>query len=91
MERLAGLGLIASRGSAAARFDNFAVVIPTPPEARHRAVELTRTSSCARVRAILDPSLTDGSRELRLDAAPCDGLLARLTRRFPPRGAPVVG
>jgi hypothetical protein len=42
---------------------------------------------------VLDPSLTDGSREVRLDAyrALRDDLLARLVRRVPPRGAPVVG
>ena len=40
-----------------------------------------------------DPSLVDGSREVQLDAyrALRDDLLARLRRRFPPRGAPVVG
>jgi hypothetical protein len=59
-----------------------------------RADELTRTSSCAlEFWPVLDPSFTDGSREVRLDAyrALRDDLLARLTRRFPPRGAPVVG
>jgi hypothetical protein len=42
---------------------------------------------------MLDPSLAEGSREVRLEVyrALRDDLLARLTRRFPPRGAPVVG
>jgi hypothetical protein len=58
------------------------------------AVELTRTSSCAlEFWPVLDPSFTEGSREARLDAyrALRDDLLQRLIRRFPPRGAPVVG
>jgi hypothetical protein len=42
---------------------------------------------------VLGRSLTAGSRETRHDAyrPPRDDLLARLTRRFPPRGTPVVG
>ena len=42
---------------------------------------------------MLDPSFTEGTREMKLDAyrALRDDLLARLIRRFPPRGAPVVG
>jgi protein-tyrosine-phosphatase len=74
--------------------DYFDVVISLSPEAQHRAVELTRRSSCAlEFWPILDPSLVEGSREMRLDAyrALRDDLLARLVRRFPPRGAPVVG
>ena len=74
--------------------DYFDLVISLSPEAQHRAVELTRTASCAlEFWPILDPSLVEGSREVRLDAyrALRDDLLARLTRRFPPRGAPVVG
>jgi protein-tyrosine-phosphatase len=74
--------------------DYFDLVISLSPEAQHRAVELTRTSSCAlEFWPILDPSLTEGSREMKLDAYRTlrEDLLARLTRRFPPRGAPVVG
>jgi protein-tyrosine-phosphatase len=74
--------------------DYFDLVISLSPEAQHRAVELTRTSSCAiEFWPVLDPSLTEGSRETQLDAyrALRDDLLARLRRRFPPRGAPVVG
>ena len=42
---------------------------------------------------MLDPSLAEGSREVRLEAYRTlrDDLLARLVRRFPPRGAPVMG
>ena len=74
--------------------DYFDLVISLSPEAQHRAVELTRTSSCAlEFWPILDPSLVEGSREMRLEAYRTlrDDLLARLVRRFPPRGAPVVG
>jgi len=74
--------------------DYFDVVISMSPEAQHRAVELTRTSSCAlEFWPVPDPSLVDGSREVQLDAyrALRDDLLARLRQRFPPRGAPVVG
>ena len=62
--------------------------------AQHRAVELTRTSSCAlEFWPVMDPSFVEGSREMKLDAYRTlrDDLLARLVRRFPPRGAPVVG
>jgi hypothetical protein len=64
------------------------------PEAQHRAVELTRTSSCAlEFWPVLDPSLTEGTREAKLAAYRTlrDDLLRRLRQRFPPRGAPVVG
>ena len=74
--------------------DYFDLVISLSPEAQHRAVELTRTSSCAiEFWPILDPSLTEGSREAQLDAYRTlrDDLLARLRRRFPPPGAPVLG
>ncbi|HLT02182.1 MAG TPA: arsenate reductase ArsC, partial [Geminicoccaceae bacterium] len=74
--------------------DYFDVVISLSPEAQHRAVELTRTSSCTlEYWPVLDPSLVEGSREVVLDAYRSlrDDLLNRLARRFPPRGAPVVG
>ena len=74
--------------------DYFDLVISMSPEAQHRAVELTRTSSCAlEFWPVLDPSLVDGSREVQLEAyrALRDDLLRRLRHRFPPRGAPVVG
>ena len=74
--------------------DYFDLVISLSPEAHHRAVELTRTSSCQiEFWPVLDPSLTDGTREVQLDAYRTlrDDLLTRLRHRFPPRGAPVVG
>ena len=48
--------------------DYFDLVISLSPEAQHRAVELTRTSSCVEFWPMLDPSLSDGSREVQLDA-----------------------
>ena len=74
--------------------DYFDLVISLSPEAQHRAVELTRTSSCAlEFWPILDPSLAEGSREVQLEAYRTlrDDLLRRLHQRFLPRGAPVVG
>jgi protein-tyrosine-phosphatase len=74
--------------------DYFDLVVSLSPEAHHRAVELTRASSCQiEFWPVLDPSLVDGSREVQLAAyrALRDDLLTRLTRRFPPRGAPVMG
>jgi protein-tyrosine-phosphatase len=73
--------------------DYFDLVVSLSPEAQHRAVELTRTSSCEiEFWPTMDPSLTAGSRETRLDAyrALRDDLLRRLRARFPPGGAPVM-
>jgi protein-tyrosine-phosphatase len=73
--------------------DYFDLVISLSPEAQHRAVELTRTSSCEiEFWPTMDPSLTGGSREQRLAAyrALRDDLLRRLARRFPPPTAPVM-
>jgi protein-tyrosine-phosphatase len=73
--------------------DYFDLVISLSPEAQHRAVELTRSSSCEiDFWPTMEPSLVEGSREVRLDAyrALRDELLARLRRRFPPPGAPVM-
>jgi protein-tyrosine-phosphatase len=73
--------------------DYFDLVISLSPEAQHRAVELTRTSSCEiEFWPTMDPSLVDGSREVRLDAyrALREHLLKRLQARFPPSGAPVM-
>jgi protein-tyrosine-phosphatase len=73
--------------------DYFDLVISLSPEAQHRAVELTRTSSCEiEFWPTMDPSLTTGSRETQLDAYRVlrDDLLRRLSARFPPRGAPVM-
>ena len=73
--------------------DYFDLVISLSPEAQHRAVELTRTSSCEiEFWPTLEPSFVTGSRETRLDAHRQlrDQLLERLRQRFPPRGAPVM-
>jgi protein-tyrosine-phosphatase len=73
--------------------DYFDLVISLSPEAQHRAVELTRTSSCEiEFWPTMDPSLVTGSREQRLAAyrALRDELLQRLGRRFPPPGAPIM-
>ena len=73
--------------------DYFDLVISLSPEAQHRAVELTRTSSCEiEFWPTMDPSLTAGSRETQLDAYRTlrDHLLRRLSMRFPPGGAPVM-
>ena len=74
--------------------DYFDLVISLSPEAHHRAVELTRTSSCEiEFWPVMDPTLAEGNREVRLDAyrALRDHLLSRLRARFPPTRAPVVG
>ena len=73
--------------------DYFDLVISLSPEAQHRAVELTRTSSCEiEFWPTMDPSLVTGSRETQLDAYRTlrDDLLRRLRIRFPPGGAPVM-
>ena len=71
--------------------DYFDLVVSLSPEAQHRAVELTRTSSCEiEFWPTMDPSLITGARETRLDAyrGLRDQLLLRLSARFPPGGAP---
>ena len=71
--------------------DYFDLVISLSPEAQHRAVELTRTSSCEiEYWPIMDPSLITGNPEQRLDAYRVlrDDLRQRLGRRFPPAAAP---
>jgi protein-tyrosine-phosphatase len=73
--------------------DYFDLVISLSPEAQHRAVELTRTSSCEiEFWPTFDVSLVEGNREVRLDAYRSlrDDLLGRLRQRFPPLGGPVT-
>jgi protein-tyrosine-phosphatase len=73
--------------------DYFDLVISLSPEAQHRAVELTRTSSCEiEFWPTMDPSLIEGSRETRLEAYRTlrDELLRKLEARFPPRRPPVM-
>lgn len=67
--------------------DSFDLVISLSPEAQHRAVEMTRTTACdVEFWNTFDPSLTEGNREVRLDAyrQVRDTLLKRLRERFPP-------
>jgi protein-tyrosine-phosphatase len=73
--------------------DFFDLVISLSPEAQHRAVEMTRSSSCElEFWPTLDPSLITGNRETRLDAYRTlrDELLARIQARFPRPGGPVM-
>ena len=65
--------------------DSFDLVISLSPEAQHRAVEMTRTTACdVEFWNTFDPSLTEGTREMRLDAyrQVRDQLLKRLRQRF---------
>jgi protein-tyrosine-phosphatase len=73
--------------------DYFDLVISLSPEAHHRAVELTRASSCEiAFWPVQDPTLVEGHREVRLDAYRDlrDHLLQRLRTRFPPGPAPAT-
>ena len=73
------------------RFDDledsfFDLVISLSPEAQHRAVELTRTSSCElEFWHLPDPSVVEGSRDQRRSAyaALRDDLVRRIHKRFP--------
>ncbi len=79
-------------------FDNLAdsffdVVISLSPEAQHRAVEMTRTMACEVVFwNTFDPSLVEGSREVRLAAyrQVRDQLMRRILARYPTSGTPTV-
>jgi protein-tyrosine-phosphatase len=73
--------------------DFFDLVISLSPEAQHRAVEMTRTSSCEiEFWPTMDPSITTGNREMRMDAYRSlrDQLIERINRRFPLLGGPVM-
>ena len=73
--------------------DFFDLVISLSPEAQHRAVELTRTSSCEiEFWPTMDPSVITGNRETRLDAYRTlrDELLKRIKARFPKPSGPVM-
>jgi protein-tyrosine-phosphatase len=73
--------------------DYFDLVISLSPEAQHRAVELTRTSSCEiEFWPTMDPSLVEGSRETQLEAYRTlrDELMRKLRERFPPSRPPVM-
>ncbi|WP_337187046.1 low molecular weight phosphatase family protein [Phenylobacterium sp.] len=65
--------------------DSFDLVVSLTPEAQHRAVELARGRSAEiEYWPTLDPTLTEGSREHRLEAyrQVRDGLAQRIRRRF---------
>ena len=71
--------------------DYFDLVISLAPEAQHRAVELTRASATElEFWHMPDPSIVEGSREVRLDAYRDlrDLLLRRIGQRFPVPGGP---
>ena len=66
--------------------DSFDLVISLSPEAQHRAVEMTRLMACeVEFWNTFDPSLVEGSREVRLDAyrEVRDSLMRRILERFP--------
>src|SRR4029079_9785581 len=68
---------------------NFDLIITLAPEAHHRALELTRTSGVdVEYWPTADPKAVEGSREQRLEAYRDvrDQILARIRRRFIPRG-----
>lgn len=66
---------------------SFDIIVTLTPQAQHQAVEMTRASACEVIYwRTLDPSLVEGSREVRLTAyrevrdalrAGIDGLLGR--------------
>lgn len=67
--------------------DSFDEVITLSPEAQHHAVEMTRTMACEVVFwNTFDPSLAEGSRDMRLDAyrQVRDQLSQRIRKRFMP-------
>jgi protein-tyrosine phosphatase len=67
------------------------MVVTLSPEAHHRALELTRTIACDVVYwPTLDPSITEGTREMRLDAYRTvrDQLYDRILKTFPVSGGP---
>jgi len=79
-------------------FDNledtsFDLIVSLSPEAHHRALEMTRTMACeVEFWNTFDPSIVEGSREVRLDAyrAVRDTLLRRIRERFPVHAAPTI-
>ena len=65
--------------------DSFDEVVSLSPEAQHRAVEMTRVMACeVTFWNTFDPSLVEGSRDMRLDAyrQVRDQLRQRIQKRF---------
>ena len=72
---------------------SFDLNVSLSPEAQHHAVEMTRTMACdVEFWNTFDPSIAEGSREIRLDAyrQVRDLLMRRILTRFPLPGAPKV-
>jgi len=73
--------------------DSFDLIISLSPEAQHKAVDMTRALAAeVEFWNTFDPSVVEGSREVRLDAyrQVRDQLMRRLLQRFPPSWAPGV-
>ncbi|MFA7430210.1 MAG: low molecular weight phosphatase family protein [Rhodospirillaceae bacterium] len=73
--------------------DSFDVVVSLSPEAQHKAVEMTRTVACeVEFWNTFDPSLVEGSREVRLEAyrGVRDELMRKIQERFPVTRMPRV-
>jgi len=73
--------------------ESFDLVISLSPEAQHKAVEMTRSSDCqVEFWHTMDPSIVDGSRDMRLMAYRTirDQLREKLSQRFDAGRAPVV-
>lgn len=82
-----------TRGFADLDDSYFDLVISLSPEAQHSAVELTRNSSCeVEFWRVPDPSLVEGSREVKLAAYRelRDLLMRRIRERFPLESAPEI-
>ena len=72
---------------------SFDLIVSLSPEAHHRALELTRTNACeVEFWHTFDPSVIEGSRDVRLDAFRDvrDWLEARIRERFPPGGVAAI-
>ena len=73
--------------------DSFDLIVSLSPEAQHKAVDMTRPLAAeVEFWNTFDPSIVEGSREMRLDAyrQVRDQLMNRLLLRFPVAGAPGV-
>lgn len=69
------------------------LIISLSPEAQHKAVEMTRVMACdVEYWPTLDPTIIEGSREMRLDAyrQVRDGLFGRIRKRFDLNGGVTV-
>ena len=65
--------------------DSFDLIITLSPEAQHHAVDMTRTMACdVEFWNTFDPSLAEGSRDMRLDAyrQVRDQLMRKIRDRF---------